>query len=211
MTSVWACVRGRSQPRPGLLVVGLARTSPPRRLFSLEPPISSSELKDASRPAGSQQQQQQEQEQPPSPPRHGLTDHNNRLRRDRLTRIAFAAELLQAGHFPGQIAQLIQQRLGSVCPCPACLPFRACTDVRVLASRTEDRLAVSTIRGYLIEKARADPAFYATVAFNWKRIVFEGGFLHDCETLEAAIEKMDEIESRTSSPLVGLRRIQRRR
>lgn len=66
----------------------------------------------------------------------------------------------------------------------------------LLPSSTDDRLAVGTIRGYLVERARTDPPFYATVAFNWKRISFEKGFLHDCETLEAAIARMDEIDER---------------
>lgn len=79
---------------------------------------------------------------------------------------------------------------------PAPSPMLTVLRFASLPPRTDSRLAVGTIRGYLIERARADPAFYKTVAFNWKRVTFEGGFLHDCETLEEAIDQLDEVEER---------------
>lgn len=110
-----ATARGQSQRWASLLAGHQARSSPPRRYLSSDPSTISSSPNEAS----CEPKQQSARPSLYSNQPYGLSDHNGRTRRDRSTRVAFAAELLKAGHFPGQIAEVMQKRLG----CVACFSY----------------------------------------------------------------------------------------
>ncbi|CED83730.1 hypothetical protein [Phaffia rhodozyma] len=88
---------------------------------------------------------------------------------DRLNRIEKAAEMFSSGILPGEITEKLD--LGK-------------------------SYAISTVRGYLINKAWEAPEFKEILSENMDRAFHEPGFLHGCSDFEEASSVLRRLEEK---------------